>query len=130
MVFTETVLAVLIAVLGMLFAVLIGSIGNKSPGKITTASILSFGIFLPLVLSFLFMQFIQYVTILDWPYGGGRFAVISPPIAIFVASWVGGFLGLYAGKIWGEGDDKSCLQCILMPLSLILLGILVIGLFT
>jgi len=130
LVFTEVVLALLISFLGMLFAVLVGSLGNRSPGKITLLSILMFGVVLPVVLSFLFIQLMQYVTVLDWPTGGGRYIAISPPIAIFMASWLGGFLGLYAGKLWGEGNDKSCLQCILMPLSLVLLGILIVALFS
>ncbi len=129
MVLSEVVLAVLFSLSGMILAILLGSLGTKYVGRLTPISIVVFGVLLPIMFSFLFLQLMQYVTILDWPRGGGRFVAISPLTAIFVAAWFGGFLGLYAGKIWGEENDKSCLQCVLLPISLVLVGILIVALF-
>jgi len=128
-VLSEVILAVLLSLSGMIVAILIGTLGNKYIGRLTLISIVLFGVLLPIVFSLLFLQLMQYVTILDWPYGAGRFVVISPYTPIIVAAWIGGFLGLYAGKIWDEANDKSCLQCILVPISVVFAGILILALF-
>ena len=127
MVLSELVLALLIAISGLILAILVGSLGSKYVGQLTLLSIGLFAVALPIVLSFLYIHLVQYVVIMDWPYAGGRYAIISPLTAIFVASWSGGVLGLYAGKIWGEERDKSCLQCMLVPFFLIFIGILIIA---
>lgn len=125
LVLSEIDLTVIIALSGLLLAILFGSLGSKFVGRQTFCSIILFGVVLPVVLSIIHIQLMTHVEIMNWPRAGGRYTAITPLTAILVSSWFGGILGLYAGKIWGEENDKSCLQCLLQLFLLILLGSLI-----
>jgi hypothetical protein len=85
-----------------------------------------FGLVIPIIISLIFGSLRPLVAIYDWPAMSYR---VPPESAIFTGCIVGGFLGFKAGGIWHNDNDRSCLQCLLVPISLLTLGSLAVLFF-
>lgn len=118
MVVTEVTLALSLAMIGMLLSLVAGTWGGKTY-RMLLPSIAIFGAVIPICLALVYTGLSPFIIIMDW---AGRPIVPWPPITGFVSSWAGGFFGLKAGGIWERDEDKSCFQCLLLPISLLVVG--------
>ncbi|MFW9906993.1 MAG: hypothetical protein ACFFEF_00335 [Candidatus Thorarchaeota archaeon] len=119
---TEITLGVLLTFIGMIISLIIGSLGGKEY-RWLVPSVLLFGIGIPLLMFSTYLSFSSHVVAIDWP----RSAFWSEPyLASAIGCWAGGFLGIKAGSIWSRDDDRSCLQCSLVPVFLLLLGSIIL----
>jgi predicted MFS family arabinose efflux permease len=126
MVLTQVTLALSITIASAVLSILIGAFGRRSFSRNTIVSVIVFCIAVPLTMFFVYTYLEPYVTIHDWPLESGSFLSLwNPATAIFLVSGISGFLGMFAGKYWGEDEDRSCLQCLLGPI--IVLFVLSIG---
>ena len=126
MVLTQITLALSIALVAAIISLLVGAVGMRKAGNVTIISVIAFLVFVPLATYMLYLNLEIYATVLDWPVELGTFLGLwSPPNAILLASMLSGFLGMIAGKYWAE-DDRSCLQCLLVPFILVMILSIVI----
>jgi hypothetical protein len=98
---------------------IVGTFGGKN-FKLYFPSIAIFGAVIPIILALAYNEFSPLITLMDWP--ATNHYVPWPPTVGFVTSWVGGLLGLKAGGYWRRDDDRSCFQCLLVPITLLILG--------
>jgi len=125
MALTILTLAIVFSMCGLFISLFVGTFGGKAD-SFTLPSLVIFSIVIPLILSIIFSFFLPLVTLFDWP----AMAIPLPPqSAIFLGCIVGGLLGMKAGSVWYEENDRSCLQCLLVPISLLTLGSLVVLFF-
>lgn len=109
-----------------LISILVGSVGMRNAGKATIVSIIVCFIIIPIVTHMIYLNLEIYATILDWPVDMGSFLRLWQPFSVIViASIFGGFLGMFAGRYWAEGD-RSCLQCLMGPFILVMILSIVI----
>lgn len=126
MVFTQITLALCLSLIAVIISILIGAIGMRKAGYATIVSIIVFLVIIPIATYLIYLNLEIYAIILDWPVDAGSFLGLwSPPNVIMIASWLGGFLGMFSGKYWAE-DDRSCLQCLLVPFILLIAASIVI----
>lgn len=125
MAFTFVTLVVVFSMTGLFLSLLVGSLGGKAE-NLMVVSLIIFGIAIPLILSIFFGFLIPFVSLDDWPMLSYP---MPPQSAIFIGCWVGGFLGMKAGRIWNVDNDRSCFQCLLVPISLITIGSLLVLFF-
>jgi hypothetical protein len=120
---TQITLALSLGMVGMILSLMVGTFGGKSY-KMFFPSLAIFGAVIPIILALAYIEFSPLITLLDWP----NIAFYDPgPLAVgFVTSWVGGLLGIKAGGYWNRDDDRSCFQCLLVPVSLLLIGSLAV----
>ena len=116
---TELTLSISLGMVGMILSLIVGTIGGKSY-RMLFPSLAIFGAIIPIILALAYGEFSPLITVMDWP--ATNHYVPWPPTVGFVASWAGGVLGLKAGGIWHRDDDRSCFQCLLVPISLLILG--------
>ena len=115
MVLTQITLALSIALVAAIISLLVGAVGMRKTGIATIISIIAFLVFIPLATYMIYLNLEIYATVLDWPVESGTFLGLwSPPNVILLASMLSGILGMFSGKYWAE-DDRSCLQCLLVP---------------
>ena len=109
-----------------ILSLVLGAYGVKLYSKAIFVSIIMFCLVIPLIHYFIFLQVEPFVLVLDWPLNEGSFLSLWNPFsAIWLASLLGGFLGIISGNYWGQGD-ASCLRCLLAPFILIFLLSIVI----
>jgi hypothetical protein len=120
---TITSVGLAVTMVGVLIALFTGAYGGRNYGSRLLVSIVVFGVIVPIVLSFLYGFLIIDVTIYDWPHG---FYDFPPQMAVLTGCWVGGCLGIKAGNIWQSDSDRSCLQCLLVPISLLVIGAIIV----
>ncbi len=125
MAFAATTLGITLALVSMILSLLIGSISGRDARRLIPVFIFAW-IVIPLSLSFLFYNLGDLIVLYDWPEGSLSF---GPETAIFAGSIVGGLLGIKAGTIWSEDRDRSCLQCTLLPIVLLLVVSLIVLFF-
>ena len=116
---TELTLSISLGMVGMILSLFVGTLGGKN-FKLYFPSIAIFGAIIPIILALAYNEFSPLITLLDFPRSSVY--ITWPPTVGFVASWAGGLLGLKAGGIWHRDDDRSCFQCLLVPISLLILG--------
>ncbi|MFW9920767.1 MAG: hypothetical protein ACFFED_14275 [Candidatus Thorarchaeota archaeon] len=124
MAFTELTLSITLAMISLFISLFVGTWGGKEE-RALLPSLLLFVLIIPIVFSFVYGFLTPIITLFDWP--SSWFA--TPQMAIFAGSFIGGFLGLKAGMIWTDDNDRSCIQCLLVPISLVLVASLVILFF-
>ena len=117
---TELTLSTALALVGLLLSLFVGTLGGKND-RMIIPSIAIFGVVVPLIFSFLYGLWSPFIIIFDWPT-----VLLVPQMTIFAGTIVGGFLGLKAGMIWYDDNDRSCLQCQLVPITLLVLASLII----
>lgn len=126
MALSQFTLAFFISMTAAIASIIVGTAGRREFRSLTVFSIVFFCFIIPIAFHFAYLGLEIYVTILDWPIEAGSFLGLWTPLtAILIASWLGGFLGLIAGRYWGEGD-RSCLQCLLGPIIVLFLISIVI----
>ena len=104
-----------LTMVGILLSFLVGAVGGKNDTFLLPSVILFF-VVLPLILTFLSLFLYPLTTVNDWPNFGWN---INPQTVFFVGCIGSGFLGMKAGSILRAHNDKSLIQCTLMPISLL-----------
>ncbi len=108
--------------LGMISSVVVGTWGRKNY-EMLFPSLVIFGAVIPIILTIVYGYLSPFITLMDWPSSHYTFI---PPIVGFIASWAGGYFGLKAGYYWERDADRSCFQCLLIPISLLLIGFVIV----
>ncbi len=112
---TEFTLSIALSLLGLFISFFVGTWGGKTD-RLMFPSLVVFGLVIPIIISVLYGYLNPLIIIFDWPTH-----IVVPQMAVFAGCITGGFLGLKAGRIWQEDNDRSCLQCQLIPITLLLL---------
>ena len=127
--FTQFLLTLVLTLLGLVLSIFAAAYGERREETYLVTSILGSLVVVPIAVVGLYLALLPYVTMMDWWHiGTFRGLLFDPIIVMVVATWLGWFLGRFAGKYWAEDNDSSCLQCILVPFVLLLVGSIIVTL--
>ena len=117
-VFTMSTVCFFFGMIGLVLGVIVGHLGGRNFSKyiIPTAILIMFVI--PWIMyTALGQVIITYNPIDDWGSGAlGWGSVIWLPL---IGVIFGGFLGGYSGFQWSEYGERSCLACLMLPVTLV-----------
>jgi hypothetical protein len=118
-------LLIAVSMITLVVSLFMGTLGGKN-SQLLVPSLVSFLVVVPIIFGIIFWVASAPYAVVGIFYDWISSYPISPISAIFVGSTTGGFLGIKAGTIWLEDNDRSCMQCMLVPISLLVLASLVV----
>ncbi|TFF95674.1 hypothetical protein EU546_02835 [Candidatus Thorarchaeota archaeon] len=120
---TQVLLTWFLVFVGLILSILSTAYGEKRYPQSIGVSVIIPLILVPASMLLLYSLILPHVTAMDWWWVGTfRGWVVNPFIVIVVITWPGWLMGHFAGKYWVEDNDRSCLQCMLGPIFLLLLA--------
>jgi hypothetical protein len=114
-----------LSMIAMTIAILVGHYSGRNPNTGILESLVVSAIVIPFAIAIIALPLYNLVTLYDWPNNA---YVLPPPIAIWGAAMLGGFLGVKSGMIWNQGE-ASCFHCLVSFGSVLAVLSLVVVLF-
>lgn len=121
MALTTITLTLFLSMTAITFTILVGHYFGRSPSTGMLQVLVVSAIAIPVGITILSIP-LYNSALHDWSSGA---YFLPPQIAIWVAAFVGGILGLKSGEIWYQGE-ASCIRCLLSLVTVLTLLSLVI----
>ena len=129
MALTETLLVSALLLSALALSILLSAYGEYREEHFIAISVIGALVVVPVLMIAVYNLLLPYVTAMDWwTFRSYRLVEVGQPDElIIVMTWPGWLIGRFAGKYWKQDADRSCLQCALGPIVLILLAVIVLA---
>ena len=118
---TTYTVTIFLSMIALLFAILVGHYSGRKPSTGFLEALVVSAIAIPIGIIIVSIP-LYNIAIYDWSTGAFH---IPPQIAIWIAGFFGGLIGLKSGEIWNQGE-ASCIRCLLSLVTVVTLLTLVI----
>ncbi|TFF95678.1 hypothetical protein EU546_02855 [Candidatus Thorarchaeota archaeon] len=125
---TETLLVSALLVSALALSIFLSAYGEYREENFMAVSVIGALVVVPVLLIAAYNLLLPFVTVMDWwTFRSYRLVEVGQPDElIVVTTWPGWLIGRFAGKYWKQDADRSCLQCALGPIVVLLLATIVL----